>query len=303
MNTNEKRFYWIKLKTDFFGREDIDFLLSQENGSDYVILYQMLCVQNANNEGRLENKIGEITIPYNIEKIVRDCKHFDIEIVNKAMELYKKLGLIYQEQDNILVISKFSEMVGSESATPTAIRQKRFRNNQKSKSVTNSNDNSNDIDNDNKVIDNNEEIRDKSIDNRDIDNTEEILEDSKLSNDNLVVESDNEVPAIVERVPYKEIIEYLNLRTNKRYSYKASKNKTVIKARFNEGYSLEDFKIVIDKMSAFWLHDEKMDMYLRPETLFSNKFDGYLNRTSKFTTKDLARIGVVNVNKVMEGWK
>ena len=93
----DKRFYWIKLKTDFFSRSDIDFLLSQQNGCQYVVLYQMLCLSTANNEGKLFNKIGEVIVPYNAEKIVRDCKYFDIDTVNVAMSLYRKMGLVYEE--------------------------------------------------------------------------------------------------------------------------------------------------------------------------------------------------------------
>ena len=47
-----KKFYWIKLKTDFFNLDEIDFLLSQKNGCEYVVLYQMLCLQVANTSGK-----------------------------------------------------------------------------------------------------------------------------------------------------------------------------------------------------------------------------------------------------------
>ena len=108
INMSNNRFYWIKLKTNFFNREDIDFLLSQKNGAEYVVLYQMLCLSTANNNGRLETKMGEIIIPYNADKIVRDCKYFDIDTVNVAMSLYKRLGLIYEEeQDGVLKISNY----------------------------------------------------------------------------------------------------------------------------------------------------------------------------------------------------
>ena len=72
-----KTFYWIKLKTDFFRREEIDFLLSRKNGAEYVVLYQMICLNTANSDGKLETKIGEMIVPYNAEKIARDCKYFD----------------------------------------------------------------------------------------------------------------------------------------------------------------------------------------------------------------------------------
>ena len=45
---SDKRFYWIKLKTDFFEQDAIDFLLSQTNGSDYIALYIKLCTMTAN---------------------------------------------------------------------------------------------------------------------------------------------------------------------------------------------------------------------------------------------------------------
>src|SRR5699024_11400742 len=52
--------------------------------------------------------------------------------------------------------------------------------------------------------------------------------------------------AKAERIPYKEIIDYLNEQTGRKYSHKANKNQDLIKARWNEGFRLEDFKQVID---------------------------------------------------------
>ena len=61
-----------------------------------------------------------------------------------------------------------------------------------------------------------------------------------------------------------------------------------IKARLNEGFKLEDFKIVIDNKCSEWLNDKKMNQYLRPDTLFGTKFESYLNQKPKeITTKDL----------------
>ena len=67
-----KRYYWIKLKTDFFNLAEIDFLLSQQDGCKYIVLYQMLCLQTANNNGELASRLGEMIIPYDADKIVRD---------------------------------------------------------------------------------------------------------------------------------------------------------------------------------------------------------------------------------------
>lgn len=123
----EKRFYWIKLKTDFFNQDTIDFILQQENGCKYIVLYQMLCLKTANNNGELNTKIGEMIVPYNIEKIQRDTKYFDIDTIIVALELFKKLGLIYEEEDKTLKISSFNELVGSESSSAKRVREYRQR--------------------------------------------------------------------------------------------------------------------------------------------------------------------------------
>ena len=173
-----RTFYWIKLKTDFFRREEIDFLLSQKNGAEYVVLYQMICLNTANSDGKLETKIGEMIVPYNAEKIARDCKYFDVDTVNIAMNLYKKLGLIYEEQEGGLKIAAFDEMVGKESKW--AEKKRIYRKNQsqlllkedtKEDIVQNINEDivqnvSVDIDED--IV--RQEYRDKSIEYRDIDN-------------------------------------------------------------------------------------------------------------------------------------
>lgn len=152
----QSRYYWIKLKTDFFNESAIDFLLSQKNGCAYVVLYQMLCLKCANTNGFLHSTIGEIIIPYDVEKIVRDTKYFDFDTVTVALELYKKLGLIYTSENNILAISNYEEMVGSE--TKYAVQKREYR---KRKNADNL------LDNDKTMSDKSIEYRDKSIENRD----------------------------------------------------------------------------------------------------------------------------------------
>ena len=86
------------------------------------------------------------------------------------------------------------------------------------------------------------------------------------------------VPVATETLPYSEINDYLNERCNAKFRPTTNTSQKFIKARFNEGFKLEDFKIVIDKISNEWLNDDKMAKFLRPETLFGNKFEGYLNQ-------------------------
>lgn len=83
--------------------------------------------------------------------------------------------------------------------------------------------------------------------------------------------------SIVEPIPYKEIVAYLNGKTNKKYKHTTGKTRRFIEARWNEDFKLDDFKKVIDIKTSEWLGTSQ-EKYLRPETLFGTKFEGYLNQ-------------------------
>lgn len=87
-------------------------------------------------------------------------------------------------------------------------------------------------------------------------------------------------------IPYVEIINYLNDVAGKNFRPTTKKTKNLIKARWNEGFRLDDFKKVIDIKTAQWINNEKMDKFLRPETLFSPKFESYLNEKGGVTNQE-----------------
>lgn len=74
------------------------------------------------------------------------------------------------------------------------------------------------------------------------------------------------------------IITYLNEKTGKQYKVDTPATVQLIKARMKSGFTIEQFKYVVDVKSAHWMNTD-MEKYLRPETLFGNKFEGYLNET------------------------
>lgn len=80
--------------------------------------------------------------------------------------------------------------------------------------------------------------------------------------------------------PYKDVIDYLNKKTGKHYKSTTKKNQTVIRARTDEGFTLDDFKQVINNKVVEWKGTD-MEKYLRPETLFGTKFEGYLNQETQ----------------------
>lgn len=123
-----KKYYWMKLKESFMTSDTVDYFMSQPDGANYVVLYQMLCLKTINTEGRLERTIGEIIIPYDVEKIQRDCKWFSIDTVRIALDLYKSVGLIYVEENGTLVLANYGELVGSETDWKEQKRLQRQKN-------------------------------------------------------------------------------------------------------------------------------------------------------------------------------
>ncbi|WP_054704650.1 conserved phage C-terminal domain-containing protein [Bacillus sp. JCM 19041] len=91
-------------------------------------------------------------------------------------------------------------------------------------------------------------------------------------------EKENDKEKEKEKIPYDEIISYLNDTASKNYRSSTSKTKDLIKARWNDGFKLGDFKRVIHIKTKEWINDPEMNQYLRPETLFGTKFEGYLNQ-------------------------
>lgn len=101
------------------------------------------------------------------------------------------------------------------------------------------------------------------------------LENAKGSNTSFS-NTKNNMSSKPDLIPYSEIITYLNNKSSKSFKV-TQKWKDLIKARWNEGQRLDDFKKVIDVKTKQWLNNQEMNKYLRPATLFGNKFDDYLN--------------------------
>ena len=96
---------------------------------------------------------------------------------------------------------------------------------------------------------------------------------------------------------YKDIVLYLNKKSGKNFRYSSKKTKDLIQARLNEGFTIDDFKTVIDKKCDEWLCDTVMNKYLRPETLFGTKFESYLNQKEVTTKK-----GIANFDQREQDW-
>lgn len=107
-------------------------------------------------------------------------------------------------------------------------------------------------------------------------NTPNALSDNKLN-----ALSDNKRNALSDnREIYTAVVDHLNAKTGKHYKSSNDTTRRYIRARLNDGFTVEDFKSVINKKTEEWLNTD-MEKYLRPETLFGTKFESYLNEKIK----------------------
>lgn len=120
-------------------------------------------------------------------------------------------------------------------------------------------------------------------------NIKESYKDSKEKD----TEKESPAKAVPCMVASREIVEYLNEKTGSHYMASSKNTVSMIKARIQEGHTVDDFKAVIDVKAAEWLGTEQ-EQYLRPETLFCAKhFESYLNQKPKArsgTSKGIQKI-------------
>ncbi len=123
----EKRYYWIKLKTDFFDREEVKWVMSKKDGTDYMIIFLALCTKAVNSDGVLYTKVGEMVIPYDSDIIYRELNgRFKESTILAALMCLKQAGLIVESNSNgYMQINNYSDMVGSETSSAQRMRKLR----------------------------------------------------------------------------------------------------------------------------------------------------------------------------------
>ena len=238
----EKKYYWIKIKDSFMTSDKVDFLMSQDGGANYIVLYQMLCLMTLNTNGELSRKIGEVIIPFDVDKITRDCKYFEKDTVIVALDLFKRLGMIYQETNGTLVISEFDNMVGSSKQDDhtkklAAERQAKFRQKSKQKAI--------------ESVTVTEEVTDDVTLNRNTDIRDKILDNSISINTNtkeLSTKKRNSKTILFDRVD-----EY----TNNTELRNILKQYLQFKLSHSKNYGLEQWNIQLDLLKQYSNGDDK----------------------------------------------
>lgn len=230
------KYYWLKLKRDFFKRHDIRIIEAMPNGKDYVLFYLKLLLESIDHNGELR---FSDTVPYN-ENMLSVVTDTNIDVVRAAMKLFIELKMIEVLDDSTIFMREVQRLVGSESKWAEKKRK----------------------------------LRQKE------DNVLALSSVCPPSVPEVSGQCPTEKETYSDKEEYKElyipVVSYLNDKAGTRYKATSEKTKTVIRARAAEGFTLDDFRAVIDNKCRDWLGTE-FEKFLRPETLFGTKFEGYLN--------------------------
>lgn len=124
--SKNKRYYWLKLKEDFFEDDTISWLEEQENGKDYVIFYLKLCLRSLNDEGQLIRYVGERLIPYDVKALAK-LTDTAPDTVAVAMKTFLDIGLIEHLETGEIYMTQINEMIGSETDAARRKRKQRAK--------------------------------------------------------------------------------------------------------------------------------------------------------------------------------
>ncbi len=111
MAEKDKRYYWLKLKRDFFKRHDIRIIESMPNGKDYILFYLKLLCESIDHDGNLR---FNDQIPYN-EDMLATITNTNVDVVRSAITVFTKLDMMTIMDDGTYFMSQVQEMVGSET--------------------------------------------------------------------------------------------------------------------------------------------------------------------------------------------
>ena len=120
------KYYWLKLKEDFFQQEAMEWLEEQKNGKEYSLFYLKLCLKSLKDSGVLVRHVGTKTIPYTAKKLA-EITNTTPAIASDALEALKDIGLITEDANGVLFIPSLTEMVGSESSSREAVKKRTQR--------------------------------------------------------------------------------------------------------------------------------------------------------------------------------
>lgn len=241
---------WIKLNTHMFEDEKIKLIEQMPDADTILVIWIKLLSQAGKTNASGYIFLSE-NIPYTDEMLATIFNR-PLNTVRMALDVFKQFGMIEMDSNNFISVSnweKHQNVAGLEKIREQTRQrvakhreQKKLSQPKEECNVTVTQGNAT------------EEELDKE------------LEEEKEKK---------------EKIPYVEIVTYLNDVVGKNFRSTTGKTREVIRARWNENFRLDDFKRVVDIKAKEWKNDSYWKRFLRPETLFGTKFEGYLNQETE----------------------
>ena len=243
---------WIKITTDIFDDDKILLIESLPDADSIIVIWvKLLCLAGKQNNSGVFMMNNQI--PYT-DKMLATIFRRKESTIQLALQTFEQFGMI-EYIDGVITIPNWGK---HQSLDQIESKKEYMRNymkeyREKQKALTSGKSS----------------CKTNSKTN--------VSEADKEEEKEIDIEEDIEI--------YISIVDYLNQRAGTKYSCSSKKTKTCIHARLQKGFTLDDFKTVIDKKADEWMGTE-YEQYLRPETLFGTKFELYLNANiRKQTTK------------------
>lgn len=255
---------FIKLSTQMFDDEKIKLIEQLPESDTLLIIWIKLLAQAGKTNASGFIFLSE-NVPYT-EEMLAAIFNRPIGLVRMALDTFRKFGMVEINEQNYISICNWEkhQNVDAMDKIREDTRRRVARHREKQKSLTL--DSSSNVTCNVTVTQSNEQERRSK--------KEEVRKKNKdiLSGNPTADESE---------IPFKLITDLLNQMSEKNYRHTTPKTQQLIKARWNEGFRLDDFKKVILAKCFEWRDNPDMSKFLRPETLFGTKFEGYLNNSDE----------------------
>lgn len=258
-------FYFLKPE-NYYRQDFVRKIRTMKNGYEYLTLYEELLIESLNKDGILANIFNGEIIPYSTKELATIFSHRE-SIVKNALEIFQECNIIIKYEDGVYFIPGALEYTKRTTVGAEDKKNKRKKQKEEEKNA--------DI-----CLHTNEEKCPTYIE-QDT-NTNNNIEKEKNNNSylNTIKQLNNKYESSI-----KEIIEYLNKKSNKKFTTNKEFVKQWIIELFEDNYTIEDFKKVIDNKTEDWANDPENRKFLRPGTLFNPKnFNKYLS--GNFKKKD-----------------
>lgn len=256
MSEENKRYYWLKLPADFFGYKEIKKLRAIAGGDTYTIIYLKMLLRSMKDNGKLYYEGVDDDF---VSELALDIDE-DEDNVRVTVQFLLAKGILIENTSSEYEIATAKEMVGSECDSARRVRKLRAAN----------------------AISGGQALTALHC-NSGVTacNTEKEIDKEKEKE--IEKDTDKRKPG-VRASEIAEIVDYLNEKAGTHYKPTTDATKRHINARLAEGYTVDDFRSVIDKKCAEWMGGD-MEKFLRPETLFGMKFESYLNAPARAQAK------------------